>query len=517
MEPKVLVLTGEGRDNQVPSGWSKYVESTPTGYRITGDRTAYRDLHLWVEPDRIVLSIDMGQLLDMLIAEGTVPPVSEFGLAAMLTGGLVPMRHTIFEGIAKLSMGDIATVERRNGAFELSWELAYPWLESLSRGDQVADEARVLEMLTESTVTQLAEYGDSGFLMLSAGKDSPAVALALANAGRTDIPCVTYRASPDNPEPPIAADICKRLGLSHRIVDIPQDGATIERILIDFFEGASTPGIDLSQIPYAVAAVLADQPTGAIFDGGGNDAYMGFPTSERSQLKQRFRIRGKTVRSAVRRVAPVDSKLNYAARSRAEVTLPGRLPRHHHVQRLRPSEVNMHEVWEAESDEMRDLGLFDVYDVFLRRHIHAGQVLLKQRLAADSRGLGTALPWCDDGIADYFFNLPSADRWNLETGVDKMLLRRTLLRYLDYDAAAVGKHYFLFDGGAFILRHMDFVRSEIDASPLWADDGLAMVHGWLSALERRPMLHHAILTVFMISGWSNHSAYARAAWSRQPS
>jgi hypothetical protein len=79
-----------------------------------------------------------------------------------------------------------------------------------------------------------------------------------------------------------------------------------------------------------------------------------------------------------------------------------------------------------------------------------------------------------------------------------------LATYLDYDADAVGKHYFIFDGAGFIRDHIDFVRSEIEESPLWEPDGKRMVAGWLEALPRRPMLWHAVLEIFMISGWSNH-------------
>ena len=85
------------------------------------------------------------------------------------------------------------------------------------------------------------------------------------------------------------------------------------------------------------------------------------------------------------------------------------------------------------------------------------------------------------------------------------------MTYLDYDADSVGKHFFQFDGARFVHRNMDFVRAEIDASQLWERDGHAMIDQWLRALDRRPMLHHAVLGVFMVSGWSNHYPAAMAA------
>lgn len=208
-------------------------------------------------------------------------------------------------------------------------------------------------------------------------------------------------------------------------------------------------------------------------------------------------------------MAPVDSPANYLARNRLEVLFPGRLPRGHHIRKLRPDTVDIHAWWDEEDKRTSDVKMDDIYDLYLRRHIHAGQVLLKQRLTAASRGMGTALPWCDDALADYCFNLPVEQRY--DQGRTKVILRDMLANELDYDADAIGKHYFLFDGAAFILRNRDFVISEIERSPLWAEDGVAMVRSWIAGLDRRPMRFHAVLAVFMISGWSNHSRHARIA------
>lgn len=157
----------------------------------------------------------------------------------------------------------------------------------------------------------------------------------------------------------------------------------------------------------------------------------------------------------------------------------------------------------------------DEWDLVLRRQVHPTQVLLKQKLAATAVGMEALLPWCDDDLADYFFNLPRDDRADLDSGEGKLLLRTLLATYLDYDAEAIGKRYFLFDGAEFIEQNMDFVRSEIEASPLWKPSGQVLIDKWLTSLRRRPMLHHAVLTVFMISGWSNHYPAAQEAMRRR--
>ena len=496
---------------EIPSSWSAFVTRANGGLTITGDRTVYRDIYMHCAGERLILSTDIAELGARLKSLGLGPTVSNLGLSSMLHNAMVPIPHTFFNEIQVLSIGDTAHIIGRNGELSVSLEYEFPWMLDMSRQDSVADETKLFELLTASTVRQLAEYGNSGFLMMSSGMDSPSIALALAEAGRTDIPCVTYRSGPDDPEPPLAAEICQRLGLEHQIVDVPTDQATVAHALTNFFTNSPLPGVDLSQIPYIFATAAVDNPSGAVLDGGGNDNYMNYPGSGGSRRKQRYRIRTKPVAAAVRRVAPVDSPLNYLARSRTEATLPGRNLRMQHVRRLHTDAVDMSDWWYDVSRTVSHLDRDEMLHVVLRRHIHAAQVLLKQKLAATAIGLGSSLPWCDDDLVEYYFNLPHEDRFDFANNKNKLLLRKMLLRYLDYDADAVGKHYFLFDGASFLKRNMEFVRSEIDASPLWESDGLPMVHKWLDQLDRRPMLHHALLTIFMISGWSNHSVLAGTA------
>ena len=131
----------------------------------------------------------------------------------------------------------------------------------------------------------------------------------------------------------------------------------------------------------------------------------------------------------------------------------------------------------------------------------------KQVLAASAIGMGASLPWADHAVADYYFNLPQEARYTAKPAKNKLLLRKMLLRYLDYDADAIGKHYFSFDGAGFIQRNMEFVRSEIDDCSLWDEQGLGTVHSWLDQIGSRPLLYHSLLTVFMVSGWHNHSRF----------
>lgn len=491
----------------VPDSWSKYIRADANGLTVTGDRTAYRELYLHCGSERGAIATDLGDLLDWMHRNGLPTPLNPFSVSSLLNLGCIPLPHSEFQDVSFLSMGDTARVTEADGSLALELSHHYPWTSDLSKEDRRADEATLLQLLTRSTERQLAEAGNEGILMISSGKDSPAVALALAEGGFDDIRCVTYSSGPDDPEPPVARAICERLGLEHEVVEMPTDPAHVADTLTRFFEASARPGVDLSQIPYALAIAAAMPATGALIEGGGNDSYMGFPITGHDLTKMRFRIRGRQLVSLVQRLTPVDSKLNYLARSRSEATFPGRMLRHNETTRFYPDAVDTRPFWYEASRETRHHDLLDLFAVTSERHGEPGQTMQKQRLAAKANGLVPVLPWCDADIAGYYFNLPEPDRYDLKTGTSKILLRRMLYRYLDYDADAIGKHYFSFDGAAFIQSNMEFVRSEIDRCRLWDPAGLPMVHRWLDAIESRPFLYHSLLTIFMISGWHNHSRF----------
>ena len=492
-------------DVVLPQSWSKYLGRTHGGLRITGDRTGYRELYVHCGPKAGAVASSLGELLEHLRAQGQAVELSAFGISSLLHHGLIPLPHTVYEDIYFLSMGDTADIGGLGRTLTIDLSNDYPWSVDRSRNDGQASEETLLSLLTRATERQLDEFGNEGFLMLSSGKDSPAVALALAEGGFKHIRCVTYSSGAGDPEPPIAADICRRLGLDHEIVEMPADPERTAEALIRFFEVPASPGVDLSQLPYVFATAAALPASGAVIDGGGNDSYMGYPVTGHDLTKLRFRVRGRTLANAVRRAVPVDSPLNYLARSRAEATLPGRTLRFSDSRKLYPAAMDTSRWWYDLSRETRHLDLFDLCGEVQERHTGPGASMQKQRLAANAIGLGASLPWCDDDLADYYFNLPERDRYDRRSGRNKIVLRRMLHRYLDYDAEAIGKHYFGFDGARFIQTNMDFVRSEIDSCSLWDRGGLPVIHEWLDKIGSRPLLYHSLLTVFMVSGWHNHS------------
>ncbi len=132
---------------------------------------------------------------------------------------------------------------------------------------------------------------------------------------------------------------------------------------------------------------------------------------------------------------------------------------------------------------------------------------LKVDMTANAFGLKSRFPYADKEVIDYVFNLPRHARNDRSTGVTKILLRQMLLETIGYDADAVGKHYFSFEGERFLSDHRRFALAEITSCPLWSSEINALAPKRFDQMSGQPMLHHSLLVLFQLSAWYNHSRY----------
>jgi hypothetical protein len=66
---------------------------------------------------------------------------------------------------------------------------------------------------------------------------------------------------------------------------------------------------------------------------------------------------------------------------------------------------------------------------------------------------------------------------------------------------------FPFDGARFLAENRDFVLGEIATCALWNSTVGPAAAAWLDQLGRRPFLYHALLVMFQVSAWHNHSRF----------
>ena len=424
------------------------------------------------------------------------------GVSQLLTLGVIANPGSALDGVFRLTSGDVVTVSGSPSGVETTTSNEYRWNSASSRNDEEPSTTRLRELIAHATDEQVRAGGGDAALMLSSGKDSVALAVALADSGNQQVPCFTFTAHGGDREHLYAAQLCKRLGLTHHAVS-PDDPAAMKAALMRFFEESSQPTADLSIIPSMMIAERVGYGTGGLMDGTGNDPYMGWMPTGRNRLKWNLRVRNRKVATAINRRLPIDSGLNYFTRSPHGTLITLRLFRPHDLTRFYPEAVDPDDVW---------YGLPAVNDdVAWGSEVMRLQVecrsLPKVLRTAEAAHLTAILPFRDEAVADYYLNLPEASRIDRNEGTNKVLIRQMLAEAIQYDEAAVGANWFNFDGQRFLLEHAEWVRDEILGCALWSADIEAFLGRLMKQLPRRGLLHHALHALFIVSGWHNHSRY----------
>ena len=213
-------------------------------------------------------------------------------------------------------------------------------------------------------------------------------------------------------------------------------------------------------------------------DGSGNDTYIGFGPVE-VPAKANLRVRPRVLSRTVRQRLPLDSGVNYFTRSRVASLL-------HCGCSARDIFAFYPDAVDAETTgTTRERRTTATWSTSSPRRVAPGRSV--PRRPEDPHG-GTGGGPRDghamvrSAIADYYFNLPEADRFDREAKLNKVLLRRALAEALDYDERVVGSRYFDFDPARFMVTNAPFVREEILGCALWGPEVEPMFERWFAAL-----------------------------------
>jgi asparagine synthetase B (glutamine-hydrolysing) len=507
--PNTLTRIGKSdiQGGNIPLGCDQIVSKTQHGLLLAGDDTGLHPIYCYCDRDQVVISTDIENILDEVQQDGASLDVSPEAICHLLHHGLVPQPETVFKNLYFLGIGARAELSLGDDVIHVRWFDEFPYFGHLSTGNSKPSTHELLRLLSASVARQLDGASD-GFLMMSSGKDSSGVALAMAEAGRRDIRCVTYCEDLEDPEYRDARILSKKLGLSHEpvVMDFSVD---LSDDVVDFFERSPFPNAEAGQIVYLFCLKELGIHSGALIEGTGNDCYMGFVPRKDIALISRFAVGDMIGSKLLSSILPVDSKLNYLLYSRADaLKLLGRRLRYVDTKKFYPISVDTSEYWRQISKRHKDLDDIDLGSYML---IHYDQraVMLKPRASAIVCDLEVLFPYCDGNLIDYVFNLPETQRFDREKSINKVLLRKMLQDFCGYDAERIGKRVFEFGKVRWLLRHRKFVSAEIGRCALWNEKAGPLAEKILAKLETRPDLHYALFPLFMISGWHNHSRYIK--------
>lgn len=480
---------------------------------IKGDDTGAENIFAWRTGDGVFSSASPAEVLSVLRKKGKKAEADPDAVVFLLRNSLIPAPKSAYKSIFCLGVGDC--LEFGSEGYAPDFWCDYPYYRTNSRGDSVPSTEKLLNLLAASLSRKIKA---GSILMLSSGKDSAAIALAARHAGIADkITAYTYAdvASGYAEEARDASAIAAKLGLRHKIIEIPSDPVRTREALTHFFQSASYPSCDPTTIPYVVGLYHEGIGDTDIIDGTRSDMFMGmFPPANYRKLYDYYKLLGGGWRrlKGMRALIPHHSKAVKFFSTWPEINFY----RHGHfraaeTRRFFDHDIDTEQYWLEIFQEQRAHSFTDAYGYLNDQFFAGAGILPKIKTVAESLNSTAALPWADKDIIDYYFNLPQDHKQDIEGGVNKILLRNMLREYLDYDDAKIGKRIFYFNQAQFVLANRDFVRDEVLSCALWNGNMERELEKFIAVTERFPRAGAAIIDLFMISGWHNHCRFLKEA------
>lgn len=419
-----------------------------------------------------------------------------------LQTGLIPFPFSPYEEMITLGIGDTFETATLNHSID------FPYFNEKSEENTTANYDAYLALLAQSIKEKISNK--KTILMLSSGKDSVTLALAISRISDANITCVTYTTNDvELDESLYAQQLCKQLGLNHKIVQLKDSIANLPELLQIFFKETIFPIADPAIIPYLLCLHEYSKIDNFdyVLDGMGNDIYMGHIPSK-NDLKKNILAYGQKYIKRLQSLISYDSILNFLFNTRAQNTFPGRLFREKEIKTIFEYSISVDEFWAKQSNQYGHLDLLNFRALIRGRHYDQNVGMLKGRLACALFNSKCIFPFTDERIINFYFNLREEDRFNRDKLINKVFLRNLLKDKIAYDDKKIGKKIFAFEGNQFIELYKDLILKEIYSCTLWKKKGLdKIVHQVYKKNQNRKYAWNALFNLFMLSGWLNHSRY----------
>ena len=479
---------------------------------IHGDNAGAHRIYAYRHNRSVHSSTSMADLLAHMHKHKIPVEVDADAIPYLLHNSLVPPPQTAYKGVWALGIGDTLTFTPQQ--LQPQWHCDFPYFDAASTGQSQPSTQTLLELLCQSVESSVT---GNATLMMSSGKDSVALALALAETGKADnAHAYTYTdAGQQVDEAEDAAIFAKKLGIAHTTITLPHNPAVVKEALQTYFTKASYLTCDPTIIPYVMGMHQAGVGQGGtLVDGTRNDIYMGITASPQyAKLCRYYSLIGGgfTGLYALRGLVPFYSKAVKFFSTYPEVNLYKhghlRLPE---IRKVYNTAIQPETYWINLYKTYRHKRMEDLRGYIIGQYFDGASVVLKAPLVAETFGLQPTMPWAYQPLADYYFNLPQKWRFDAEAQTNKILLRQMLKEKLDYDAGAIGKRIFYFNMHRFVMENMDFIRDEILACKLWKTNAQRQWEKLFQTVQHHPRAAGAVIDAFLVSGWHNHNPQLNA-------
>ncbi|MFL9827997.1 asparagine synthase-related protein [Rhodoplanes sp. SY1] len=459
----------------------------------------------------IIASDDLAKLLAALAERGVHPALSPLALSHLLHHSVIPYPLALYEGMTALGQGDEAEIDT-DGSLRVVVRRPIPLrLPPAPDVIESANPKRLRDLLVAAVVGRFVD--GRGLLMLSSGKDSTALALALDAAGyNRRVECVTYQEGAHG-EGEFAAATAARFGLRHRIVYECKDRAEVRTSMQAFFEASPSPSMDPITPGYVHSIRTVGLPPGAaLIDGTGNDAYMGIIPPKRKWLADLLSFGRFDGLAPLNRVFSYHHRLAKLFRSRADQVVLDRFAlRFEETSGFFQGSLRTLPYWNSLG---RTASLAKSYYEFFHHfrsvyYDNAHTIRARETIAA-AFNLHLMLPYQDNSLINYCLSLPESERFDVSTGRNKLPLRRMLYDELGYNAERVGKRIFNFSRRNFLAQNWAHVEEEIYECTLWDRCAIArFLDRMLPLVNSDDKCNYGIMQLYLVSGWHNHTRWLK--------
>ena len=348
-------------------------------------------------------------------------------LATLLHSGVIFPPNTIYSEYASVGMG---------GKLSLSEQkISYTAIDNLFQepADASVPTFDCIEELANSLGSSSLDF-DNATLLLSEGKDSAGIALALAEIG-VKIECLTFANADTNVE--FVESLAKTLG--HRLTLFRYHDMRISEDAINRLGSVFEPTLDQAFLSYLLLPM--EQLAGrTLLDGMGNDLYMGhLPSKQQRQativsgamervvpmsLRNRFRdwCSSDNASSGVpfRSFTECQGFYNGFSQGLVEKSTQGRVAKLEHL-----------------DSNWRELGFERSRALSRGRFLDTYSYSSKTIALAEMIEGRVVFPWCDSNIAKKFATIDDDRKFNWPT-TNKRMLRDAISKRISYKQPKVG-------------------------------------------------------------------------------
>ncbi len=369
----------------------------------------------------------------LIVRDGTPIPkpcptpetVNATALATLLYSGMVLPPDTIFRDFLAVGAGGTLSVEEGRDSYREIEDLFDDELDSEGSLDPI-------DWLAEAMDRSEVDFSQCK-LLLSEGKDSTGIAIALAELG-VKVDCVTFANSDSNVE--LVTEIAQRLG--HRLEIVRYDNYTLSEEALSRLSAVFEPTVDQAFLSYLLLPMDLFQGC-TIIDGMGNDLYMGhIPSLQQLRATQacqaaswfappwvRNRFKGKLFRNSEYCGIPfrtfTECQGLYNGFDRNEI----------HKLVAEPRTLKQIDT------QWKQLGFEKARALSRGRYLDTYNFCGKSISLAEMASAKVYFPWADESIAKRFSRLPSRLKFHWPTK-NKLLLRQAINRRFDYRQPKVG-------------------------------------------------------------------------------